>query len=61
MKLKPENKNLASSYAPWGWNIYLHLAWIYGFHVGKYSSPMEHLATVDGSEIHHLGCIKPYK
>ena len=24
-------------YAPWDWNIYLHLAKIYGFHVGKYS------------------------
>ena len=25
------------------WNIYLHLGQIYGWHAGKYSSPMEHM------------------
>ena len=35
----------------------------YGLHVGKYTSPMDSMGTVDGSEIpnNHLECIKPSK
>ncbi len=28
-------------YHPWDWYIYLHLVDFYGFHVGKYTSPMD--------------------
>ena len=40
---------------PWEWYIYLHLVDFYGFHVGKYTSPMDGMGFVTGSHQHDPG------
>lgn len=52
-------------YAPWDWNMYLHLPWTIDLwcHWQKYSSPMEHLKIVFEKDLHmaHLKVVKPQR